>query len=986
MGPAKGSNPLKPINIKLSKHQVTFMPTVTYDTRRNPVTGKVERTGTRSGSGYRERVSGGGYERVSVTETQSSNTLTQQKARESEQRETQAAIDKINQQRIDAGKPTLVGTQPPSQPKIIEPGRAKTMGATLEPGTQGPLTREQYAARQQEQVTSPIFNRPVTRAELEASQASTARIQAAKTSARAEEQAYQQQEYARKNPFATEVSKSNIIIKGKVDVITQKISSRIGETNKYSYLNPAEIGARKAGSFLTKEAGAVAKTGGDITDLAANYKEVGAGVRNTQAKEVAVGLGTGVLLATGFEAVKPALTTVKYGVPVAKAGLTYIGIKYAEKELQKKPQEFGQGIIPNIAGVVGGVGVSAGVARVTRPVVTVSEPKVTSRAIDTTQIFSENPKLRSQSLYGSQRAEQTFTQTNPTIYDAIKAPNKYFGKLKGKTTEGTITTDVVFTGETSRSKGAFDITGIQTVTTNGRSSSRPVEAIGILTRSGKDTTTTVLFDKKVGVTTATKVFRTKSSDVYSAEGIVAVRPATTKVYTLKTEVGELGARQTQRLWSKPKVSTFTSIKESISRTKVEKGSYNYLRTEQVSVIDTTRLPEEQLGNVFKGTKSVSVEYFDPIRLELTGTRKTRTITTASEITNTKSLGNKDITESYKKGYSDLFGTKIPTDNFGVDKPVKSKYMEPSNRLGFVKGAQLKYEALKNKRLTLSNKATPATANVYLQKVRKQTVSVSLFNPKANKVTLRYGNKVEPQLGPGLEKRIVVTEKPLGAFDKRTKYVDKGKPSGGSSQSLERLRTRGKSKTSFEEVTVPNQVFQPEIVPRNPIKYSAGVTPALGGQGLVNRYKSSQNIFAQTRPTDKLRQSITPYTVFDSKQTPGQIIVPEYRTTPRQRQDDVVVSYPVSKIKQDTTSVPYADLYGTPKTPFAGGFTAGVGGGGIGGRGSKTQRGGSDKFSYAPTFTAAFFGIKASKKQRKAILEASSRGATYTGSEVIRPLL
>ncbi len=48
-----------------------------------------------------------------------------------EARQTQEAIDRINQQRIDAGQPTLVGTKPPMQkPKNTEPTNYRTFGNT----------------------------------------------------------------------------------------------------------------------------------------------------------------------------------------------------------------------------------------------------------------------------------------------------------------------------------------------------------------------------------------------------------------------------------------------------------------------------------------------------------------------------------------------------------------------------------------------------------------------------------------------------------------------------------------------------------------------------------------------------------------------------------------------------------------------------------------------------------------------------------------
>lgn len=152
------------------------------------------------------------------------------------QRQEQEAIDKINQERIDRGEPILVGTNPPPpRPKPAEPTTVRTMEApkTKEEalaqanqalnryynrdqgriqgfqaresvgtpgGPQGPQTREFNEARQRQTVTSPILNRPVTRAELESQQ----RITAAKQTAREEDKINRDQRVRTREEYVAE--------------------------------------------------------------------------------------------------------------------------------------------------------------------------------------------------------------------------------------------------------------------------------------------------------------------------------------------------------------------------------------------------------------------------------------------------------------------------------------------------------------------------------------------------------------------------------------------------------------------------------------------------------------------------------------------------------------------------------------------------------------------------------------------------------------
>jgi len=101
----------------------------------------------------RKRTESGGYELAPVD----NNSAAARTNSVIDQQRTENAINQINQQRVDAGRPQLVGTQP-------FPTRAQQQGT----------------------VTSPVLNRAVTQEEIQAMQ-SNARIEAAKEQARQED-------------------------------------------------------------------------------------------------------------------------------------------------------------------------------------------------------------------------------------------------------------------------------------------------------------------------------------------------------------------------------------------------------------------------------------------------------------------------------------------------------------------------------------------------------------------------------------------------------------------------------------------------------------------------------------------------------------------------------------------------------------------------------------------------------------------------------
>ena len=113
----------------------------------------------------RRRTSSGGYE-LGVVD---SNSAAAQNTSLIEQQRTEQAINNINQQRVDAGQPQLVGTQPVAPTKPSEPQRYQALS---EPPPS--------------MVTSPILNRPVSQSELDTMRSNT-RVESAKMQARQED-------------------------------------------------------------------------------------------------------------------------------------------------------------------------------------------------------------------------------------------------------------------------------------------------------------------------------------------------------------------------------------------------------------------------------------------------------------------------------------------------------------------------------------------------------------------------------------------------------------------------------------------------------------------------------------------------------------------------------------------------------------------------------------------------------------------------------
>lgn len=603
------------------------MPTYTRESLGRDSSGRQRYGGLERGT--RQRTSSGGSQIVAAPigtrDTGTASALQEQEA-----------IDKINQERIDRGEPILVGTNPPpARPKPAEPTTVRTMApptssAPLAPGTQGPLTREQYAAQQRTTVTSPLFNRPVTRAEIDAGRAaSEARIAAAKQQARAEEQsaAYNQ-------GFRTTAQQSR---------------------ESFTKIERAEQKVSKVASYVTGGFGKPAEERGPV----------GRNIQKAVETPAQTPLFLGKTILSGGLVTKAALNKESRADLLGpEVGGKAPGLFVTDlKRTARDPDTYVQAAI------------GIGVAKATTPTRTVKTgtPVTQTKVFETKTIVKGRPDLTSTDIYGSFETRTPVTVTQRGFIDRLRG-------RPGTVVQGESTASGIISGRgvAQRTESGllvdrgveFDITGKQTTTIGKKTTTQPFEASGIGFRQEGAPVTAIRFGQEVSVTRRTRGGSYQAERVIGeAPGVRVTTPVTAEVSNLQTQTATVREARSRLFTPQARENLGLQTTRTTRSTEI-KGFGN---PKDITILEAQNLQGE---TVFK--QEASTNYLANIRR----TSDSNTVSVGG--------GRADLEGFYRTGFERLTGKQArgARTEFTLEKPAvkpskplfDSPLMKPENRL------------------------------------------------------------------------------------------------------------------------------------------------------------------------------------------------------------------------------------------------------------------------------------------------------------------
>lgn len=935
-------------------------------TLRDSKTGSTQKIGRvpRKGGGYETgvvstttRTATGGSSTVRTAGAIEGKSITESKA-------TQAAVEAVNQERLKAEQPALVGTNP--QPL---PTRNKPLPQTL--------TTQNTSGT----VTSPVFNRPVTQAEIDAGKAvaaSNARIEAAKAQARAED--YNAPENVRAREIAAirnkEQQQPNVLglstgktgqtatkvysffstpIEREARVVAYKASSKVEEIGRSFQEKPPYPGAKQVG-YVTEAIGSTAKKaaqnptqsgvdlgvgylGGKAIGLASGLGAEGVGlvtqkatgsalggVIATKATNAAITAGGGVLTYQYFKN-----TEAKDVNVIALTGFGIGAAKPYQGTRARTPITVRNGDTVFYRTGEGSPLLKESIAKI--------KPSETVRAVKNNYnefVINTNVKANQAADYVQGLSNSVKQKASPIVQTATRGATDIAVRIRDFEPP-----------RMGRAGAAYAPSGARRSPMSKQSMRRTGAGLPANKniKVGKD-----YFSQKNPLTREqlTK-YKVGDQSVVKYKGFGQERMVVTTPQPLKT------VRALDRI---PGTRTYSDVVVNVPQ---------YKQIEYVNNYDSNNFVAPNTNTVNKGffsvpgTKTKDVQLYGSARQIAAQRTELRYAPNSiakfeapkqnvlvqrnsnignSQFNNGLVVPSMELTPNAQQGYSRY--AYNPTTGGKGNEALTGRgrqgrvYIEIQNRLRARVGSPNNIQG--------ASKPSDLALVPYNRQLPRSNEIVPLYNPGTG-ISLSQGRSVSINNG-----RNELIMNAASKYGQQAKYNYKSELA---------------SKTEIGAAS----------------RYRSNQTP---------RTSARQTTYLSQRQAQRSEQITSPLIDYSLTTVTPTIPVPVYPTytPPPPRPPPPVTPTPRPPRPEEFYSIPPPPETGSKKkkTPFPGMPIGLPGGGGIGGGGKRRSGSGGDKFTYAPTFTAAFFGIKATKKQRKNILAGIASGKQYTGTETIRPLI